>query len=74
LSKLPLIAAVAFTVLPASTITRPLMFDTPEADRVLAQTQVFPKDSAWHEDIRQRPRHPNSAAIIHSIGADLPLG
>lgn len=55
-------------------IATPLMFDTPEADRVLAALQVFPPDNAWHEDIRTRPRHPQSDAIIRSIGADQPLG
>jgi hypothetical protein len=61
-------------VVGALDITRPIMFDTPEADRVLASLQVFPPDSAWHEDIRSRPRHPQSDAIVRSIGADLPLG
>jgi hypothetical protein len=74
LSKRPRLASLAFLVLPALTITRPLMFDTPDADRVLEAMQIFPKDSAWHEDIRKRPRHAMSDAIIRSIGADLPLG
>jgi hypothetical protein len=52
----------------------PLLFDTPEADRVLASLRIFPPDSAWHEDIRTRPRHPSSDAIVRGIGADLPLG
>src|SRR5689334_4537129 len=50
------------------------MFDTPDADRVLESMQIFPTDSAWHEDIRKRPKLANSDAIVRSIGADLPLG
>jgi hypothetical protein len=55
-------------------IDQPLLFDTPEADRVLEALQVFPPDSPWHEDVRARPRHPQSDAIVGSIGADRPLG
>jgi hypothetical protein len=55
-------------------IEKPLLFDTPEADRVLAALQVFPTDNPWHEDIRTRPRHPQSDAMIRGIGADQSLG
>src|SRR4030095_12697152 len=51
-------------------ITRPVMFDTPEADRILAALQVFPPDNPWNQDISMAPVHPNSAAIIASIGKD----
>ena len=61
-------------VLSIPSIDKPLLFDTPEADRVLAALQVFPKDNPWHEDIRARPRHPLSDAIIRGIGAEQPLG
>jgi len=67
-----LIAGVLLAIAP---IAQPaIMFDTPEADRALAALRIFPADSAWHEDIRERPRHPMSDAIIRGIGADLPLG
>jgi hypothetical protein len=77
-----LIAVVAFagvvvsgaTERAISTIDRPLLFDTPDADRVLEAVQVFPKDDPWHEDIRSRPRHPQSEAMIRGIGADQALG
>jgi hypothetical protein len=52
----------------------PVLFDTPEADRILAALQIFPPDSPWHEDISRRPVHPQSQAIITSIGAGKPLG
>jgi hypothetical protein len=55
-------------------IREPVLFDTPEADRILATLQIFPPDSPWHEDISQRPVHPQSQAIVASIGADKPLG
>lgn len=51
----------------------PVMFHTPEADRVLGVLQVFPTDNAWNEDISRRPVHPDSAAIVARIGADKPL-
>ena len=51
-----------------------VMFDTPEADRILAVLQVFPPDNPWNEDISTRPVAPDSAAIIGSIGAEKSLG
>jgi hypothetical protein len=51
-------------------ITRPVMFDTPEADRILTRLQVFPRDNPWNQDISTLPVHTNSAAIIASIGKD----
>jgi hypothetical protein len=65
------IAAIA-TELP--TITVPVMFDTPEADRILAAMQIFPADNPWNEDISARPVDPQSKAIIANIGAERPLG
>jgi hypothetical protein len=55
-------------------IAAPVPFDTPAADRILSTLQILPPDSAWHEDITDRPVHPMSAAIVRSIGADLSLG
>jgi hypothetical protein len=54
-------------------ITRPVMFDTPQADRILAALQVFPPDNPWNTDISRWPTHPNSKNIIASIGADKPF-
>ena len=47
-------------------ITAPVLFDTPEADRVLSALQILPPDNPWHEDISGRPVHPMSAAIVRS--------
>ena len=52
----------------------PILFDTPEADRILERLQIFPPDNPWHEDVSARPVAPDSAAIVASIGADKPLG
>lgn len=49
---------------------KPVMFNTAEADRILAALQVFPPDNAWNEDISKLPVHANSKNIIASIGAD----
>lgn len=54
-------------------IDRPLLFNTPQADQLLAQLQVFPPDNAWNVDISAWPVHENSQAIIASIGANSPL-
>src|SRR5712692_168214 len=59
---------------PMPKIARPVMFDTPEADAILAAMQVFPPDNAWNQDISSRPVAADSKAIINSIGADKSLG
>jgi len=55
-------------------ITTPVMFDTPDADRILTAFQVFPPDNPWNEKITDRPVDPISEAIVRRIGWDLPLG
>jgi len=50
-------------------VTRTVLFNTPEADRILAALQVFPPDNPWNENISSLPVHPNSAKMIASIGA-----
>ena len=54
-------------------ITRPVQFNTPEADKILASLQVFPPDNPWNEDISKLPVHPNSAKMIAGIGANKKL-
>lgn len=58
---------------PMPEITKPVMFNTPEADRILAALQVFPPDNPWNEDISQLPVLKNSQAIIESIGPAKPI-
>jgi hypothetical protein len=51
-------------------IDKPVMFNTPEADKILAAMQIFPPDNPWNEDIAKRPVAKNSKAMIAGIGAD----
>src|SRR5262245_28518151 len=55
---------------PMPEITAPVLFNTPEANRILAALQVFPADNPWNEPIAHRPLHPRSQAIIASVGPD----
>jgi hypothetical protein len=57
----------------APAIDRPILFDTPEADRILEGLRVFPPDNPWNADVSGWPLHPNSRGLIASIGADKPL-
>lgn len=50
-------------------IKQPVMFNAPEADRIMAALQVFPPDNPWNEDISKRPLLKNSAQMIAGIGA-----
>jgi hypothetical protein len=54
-------------------ISRPVMFNTREADAILASLQVFPADNPWNEDISMLPVHPASQQMIASMGADKKL-
>ena len=54
-------------------ITRPVMFNTPEADAILAALEIFPPDNPWNQLVEDWPLHPNSKKIIASIGADKPF-
>ena len=54
-------------------ITRPVMFNSEEADRILAALQVFPPDNPWNEDISRLPVQKNSGEIIASIGPEKTL-
>jgi hypothetical protein len=50
-------------------IKAPVMFNTKEADAVLAALQVFPADNPWNEDISARPLLKNSKAMVATAGA-----
>ena len=45
-------------------VARPVMFNTPEADKILAALQVFPPDNPWNEDVSTLPVHPKSEQMI----------
>jgi hypothetical protein len=50
--------------------TKPILFNTPEADAILGALQVFPKNNPWNEDISKRPLHPDSDRLLGSVGKD----
>jgi hypothetical protein len=52
-------------------VSQPLLFNTAEADAVISTLQLMPRDSAWNEDISQRPLLPNSDAMIARVKSDL---
>jgi hypothetical protein len=54
-------------------ITRPVLFNTPEADAILSALEVFPPDNSWNQVISDWPLHPNSSNIIASIGPEKPF-
>lgn len=54
-------------------IAKPVMFDTPEADAIVSALEIFPPDNAINQVITDWPLHPNSAAIVASVGGDKPL-
>jgi hypothetical protein len=58
---------------PTPEITRPVMFNTPQADRILSSLQVFPPNNPWNEDISLRPVDRNSKNLIASVGAEKSL-
>lgn len=58
---------------PLPKIDRPVVFNTPEADRILTAMQVFPADNPWNQDVTKWPVHRNSRNIVQSIGGDKPL-
>jgi hypothetical protein len=54
-------------------ITKPVLFDTPEADAICSALEVFPPDNPWNLVVADWPVHPNSKNIIASIGVDKPF-
>ena len=50
-------------------ITQPILFNTPEADKVLAALQVFPPDNPWNEDVSKLPVHPMSKQWLATMHA-----
>lgn len=44
------------------------MFDTAEADQILDEMSIFPQNNPWNQAIADLPTHPDSSAIVASIG------
>lgn len=56
---------------PLPTVTSPTLFNTTNADAVLAAMQIFPVTNPWNEDISNRPVLANSSNMIEQISSDL---
>jgi hypothetical protein len=56
---------------PEPVVATPTLFNTPEADAILAALQIMPLDNPWNEDISGRPLLTNSDAMIAQIRTDL---
>src|SRR5438067_4864960 len=54
-------------------IDKPVSFDTPEADTILAALEVFPENNPWNLVVEDWPPHPKSKDIVASIGPNKPL-
>ena len=54
-------------------ITKPVKFNTQQADVILSALEVFPPDNPWNQVVTDWPLHPNSKNIIASVGTDKPL-
>lgn len=56
---------------PLPVITNSILFNTTNADVVVAAMQVFPRDHAWNEDISRRPALTNSDMMMNYIISSL---
>src|SRR5204862_2835225 len=56
---------------PPPVVNTPILFNTSAGDAIVSAMQIMPRDSAWNEDISQRPLPSNSSAIIAQIISDL---
>jgi len=52
-------------------VTNPILFNTTNADAVVAPMQIFPVTNPWNEDISRRPVLTNSDAMIAQINSDV---
>ena len=57
---------------PLAVVTNSVLFDTTNADTVVASMQIFPVTSAYNEDVSLLPLATNSSKIIAQISSDLP--
>lgn len=54
-------------------IAKPVVFNTPEADAIFSALEILPPDNPWNQLVDDWPPHPNSDAMIASIGPEKPL-
>ena len=50
-------------------VTAPILFDTPEADAIVAALEIFPPDNAWNQRVTDWPLHPDSRVPRTADGA-----
>ena len=58
---------------PMPPITKPVAFNTPEADAILTALEIFPPDNPWNQIVADWPLHLNSKEIVASVGEKKPL-
>jgi hypothetical protein len=56
---------------PVPAVTQPILFNTAQADAVVAAMQIMPVTNAWNEDVSRLPLLANSDAMIAQITSDL---
>lgn len=56
---------------PEPVVSTPLLFNTAQADAVVAAMQIMPRDNPWNEVVSGLPVHASSAVIMAQIRADL---
>ncbi|MEO7319888.1 MAG: hypothetical protein ABIZ56_12935 [Chthoniobacteraceae bacterium] len=56
---------------PVPVVTQPILFNTAQADAVVAAMQIMPVTCAWNEDVSRLPLLTNSNAMIAQITSDL---
>ena len=56
---------------PLPGVTNSILFNTTNADTVVAAMQIFPVTNPWNEDISRRPLLANSDAMIAQINSDV---
>ncbi|WP_254512272.1 right-handed parallel beta-helix repeat-containing protein [Anatilimnocola floriformis] len=59
------------TEMPA--IAKPIPYNTPDADAIMSAAEIFPANNPWNTLVEDWPVHPNSTAMIASVGAAKPL-
>src|SRR6266550_2008792 len=59
--------SIAATGQSFSDLSRPVLFDTPEADAILAGLPVFPRDNPWNQDISSLPGHGEGDALSAGV-------
>src|SRR5260221_281936 len=55
----------------APVVTNAVLFNTNQADAILASMQIMPRDNPWNEDISRRPLLTNSDIMISQISSEL---